>query len=74
MYAEWARVNELVWKLDGDQLVSTLLLLKQYEGKVLDIIPVEEEDGISVVAYALKYPTEHWAAEAIEIAIDGTCE
>lgn len=73
VYAEWCRINEMMWKLDSDQRTSSIKLVERH-GEEVENIPVPDENGIAVVAFALKYALDEIGEETEEIAIDGTCE
>lgn len=63
-----------MWRLADDQVASARLVLKAAAGQAVEIIPVTQEDGISIIAFALKEPLDSYGAETAEIEMDSTCK
>jgi hypothetical protein len=62
------------WRLDPNQVKSAILNLEKANGEEIEIIPVREEEGISVIAFALKECVAQWGTNTQEVAIDSTCK
>ncbi|KAJ7716732.1 hypothetical protein DFH07DRAFT_700087, partial [Mycena maculata] len=72
VYAEWARVNESVWKLDSDQIKSATKLLERVEGEKIEIIPIEKQSGIDAVAFSFINILRDFGDQIEEVAMDST--
>jgi hypothetical protein len=49
-------------------------VLAAEHGVTVNIIPIEPEDGISVIAFAMKEAVDVYAAQVAEVAMDSTCK
>ena len=70
----WAHLHEATWRLDDDQVKSSLKILERVQDLDVDIIPVPVEDGISSLAFGFKNILEDYGEEVTEIAMDSTCK
>lgn len=73
VYAEWIRVNEEYWRLDDDQVKSTLKQLEKAEGSKTEIIQIEPEAGIHAIAFTFKGILEDFGENIEEMAMESTC-
>jgi len=73
VYASWSHVNESVWRLDDDQVVSAKRVLESFDGSATETIPITPEPGISTIAFALKEPIDSYGGRTAELAMDSTC-
>jgi len=48
-------------------------VLQQAEGVATELIPIVEEEGISVLAFGLKEPLDQYGKEVAELGMDSTC-
>jgi MULE transposase domain len=74
VYAYWSHVNESIWRLDDDQVVSAKCVLESFNGTATETIPITPEPGISTIAFALKEPIDSYGGKTAELAMDSTCE
>lgn len=74
VYAYWQHINEDSWRLNNDQVESAHAVLAAEHGVTVNIIPIEPEDGISVIAFAMKEAVDVYAAQVAEVAMDSTCK
>jgi hypothetical protein len=49
-------------------------VLAAEHGVTVEIIPIEPEDGISVMAFAMKEAVDVYGTRVAEVAMDSTCK
>jgi hypothetical protein len=75
MYAHWACINEAVWCINNNQVISALKVLKWGIADMkINVIPFQKEDGISMIAFAFREVLDEYGDKIEEIAIDLTCK
>ncbi|KIJ26066.1 hypothetical protein M422DRAFT_192663 [Sphaerobolus stellatus SS14] len=72
VHFHWSCINKDAWRLDPDQIVSAMNVLKQANPEEIEIIPMHEEEGISAFSFGLKDVIESFGSEINEIAMDST--
>ncbi|KAF7978602.1 hypothetical protein HWV62_45332 [Athelia sp. TMB] len=72
VYAHWSHINEAVWRLADDQVLSARRVLDRAAGREVEIIPLTAETGISTIAFAFKEVLDGYGSETAEIAMDST--
>ena len=74
VYAYWQHINEDSWRLNDEQVESAHAVLAAEHGLTVDIIPINPEDGISVIAFAMKEAVDVYRTQVAEVAMDLTCK
>ncbi|KAJ7755629.1 hypothetical protein DFH07DRAFT_742930 [Mycena maculata] len=72
VYAHWARVNESVWKLHPNQVKSATMLLEQWDGERIEILPVEKEPGIDAISFSFINILREFGDSIEEVVMDST--
>ncbi|TDL17450.1 hypothetical protein BD410DRAFT_776119 [Rickenella mellea] len=72
IYAHWTHINKNKWRLHENQVESAHAVMKKFDGKDIEIIPVKEEKGIAVMAFGLKEILENYGHSIAEVAMDST--
>jgi hypothetical protein len=60
--------------LANNQVESARAVLAAEHGLTVETIPIEHEDGISTIAFALKEAVDAYAHQVAEVAMDSTCK
>jgi hypothetical protein len=75
VYTHWQHINEDSWRLADNQVESACAILAADEhGLTVKTIPIEPEDGILTMAFALKEAVDVYAHQISEVAMDSTCK
>jgi hypothetical protein len=74
VYFHWASINADAWRLEPDQAQSAQKVLERADGIDIEIIPTRTEDGISIIAFALKDVVAGFGEGIAELAMDSTCK
>jgi hypothetical protein len=67
-------MNKDSWRLDDNQVESARAVLAAENGAAIKIILIEPEDGISVIAFAMKEAVDAYGTQVAEVAMDSTCK
>lgn len=81
----WSRLNSHFWKRDEDEVRSAWMLLEEHRTlpsggslsgcyTVVEPIPIEEETGVTAIAFALPEILRQWGGRIREIQLDSACE
>ena len=84
----WSRLNSHLWKRDEDEVRSAWILLEEHRSRrsetsggtlsgiysVVEPIPIEEETGITAIAFTLPEILRQWGGRIREIQLDSACE
>ena len=79
----WSRLNSHVWKRDEDEVKSAGMLLEEHRTTggplsgnytVVEPIPIEEETGVTAIAFTLPEILRQWGGRIREIQLDSTCK
>ena len=70
----WAKVSEIFWRRNDDQITSIKLLLKESEDDVdiFDVSPLPE--GVEMVCWGMKKINSTLKGKVVEIGLDATCK
>ena len=80
IYQLWSRLSSQSWKRDEDEIQSAQILLEEFQEPSADRpytvepIPVEQGEGITVIAFALPENLRQWGGRLRELQLDSTCE
>jgi len=73
-------LSSRTWKRDEDEVQSARLLLEEFKISAPDRlytvepIPVEQDEGITVIAFALPEILRQWGGHLRELQLDSACE
>jgi hypothetical protein len=83
----WSRLNSHFWKRDEDEVRSAWKLLEEHRTSssksggsssglymVVEPIPIEEETGVTAIAFTLPGILRQWGGRIREIQLDSACE
>lgn len=79
IYQLWSRLSSRSWKRDEDEIQSARILLKEFQKPSADHLytvepmPVEQGEGITVIAFALPENLRQWGGRLRELQLDSTC-
>lgn len=79
IYQLWSRLSSRTWKRDEDQIQSAQILLEEFRKPssdrmyTVEPIPVEQGEGITVIAFALPENLRQWGGRLRELQLDSTC-
>ena len=74
VYTHWAHLHKATWRLDNDQVKSTIKLLECVDDINVEIIPVPTEARILSLAFGFKNILADYGEDLCEIAMDSTCK
>jgi hypothetical protein len=76
----WSRLSSRTWKRDEDEVQSARLLLEEFKISspdrlyTVEPIPVEQDEGITVIVFALPEILRQWGGRLRELQLDSACE
>ncbi|KAK1225757.1 hypothetical protein PQX77_011288 [Marasmius sp. AFHP31] len=73
VHREWTKLSQYKWRMDDDQVESSIQLLQKLAGEnVTEIIPIREIEGTSAVAFGFEEILNEVMDCTEEIAVDST--
>jgi hypothetical protein len=79
VYQMWAKIDSLKWKRDADEVKSAKVLLEEaresgrHGGYTVQPIPLQGEDGVVAIAFALPEILRKWGGRVRELSLDSAC-
>ena len=77
IYQSWSRLSSRSWKRDEDEIQSARILLEEFWKPsadrlyTIEPIPVEQGEGITVIAFALLENLRQWGGRLRELQPEG---
>ncbi|KAJ3542994.1 hypothetical protein NM688_g5915 [Phlebia brevispora] len=71
VHGAWAKMSEVLWKRDLEQLPSARILLKEFRNDV-DVFDVETPEGVEQLCWGMKLIAKPLREQTVEIGLDAT--